>query len=63
MRVIIETVDECPKQTNEEQDEVGLRFLEEVEKLPIIEDLPEDLSYQHDHYLYGHPIDPFTDFA
>lgn len=55
VRVIIETVDEPPRHSNEEPDEVGLQFLEEVEQLPIVEDLPEDLSYQHDHYLYGHP--------
>ncbi len=55
VRVIIETVEESPKKTREKPDEVELRFLEEMEDLPVADDLPEDLSYQHDHYLYGLP--------
>lgn len=35
-----------------------MRFLEEIEKMPAADELPEDLSYQHDHYLYGLPKKP-----
>jgi predicted DNA-binding protein len=55
VRVTIETIEESPKETKKKPDEVGLRFLEEMEDLPVAEDLPEDLAHQHDHYLYGLP--------
>ena len=55
VRVIIETVEESPKKIQKKPDEVGLRFLEEMEDLPVADDLPEDLADQHDHYLYGLP--------
>lgn len=55
VRVIIETIDELPEKKAGQPDEIGLRFLEEIEKMPAAEDLPEDLSHQHDHYLYGLP--------
>lgn len=39
-------------------DEEGMKFLATIEDLPPNDDLPEDLSYQHDHYLYGVPKKP-----
>lgn len=58
VRVIIETVEESPKEAQTKTDDAGLRFLEEIEDLPVVDDLPEDFSYQHDHYLYGLPKKP-----
>jgi hypothetical protein len=55
VRVIIETVKESPKKSQGKPDEIGIRFLEEMEGLPVADDLPEDLAHQHDHYLYGLP--------
>lgn len=55
MRVTIETIEESTKEIKKKPDEVGLRFLEEMEGLPAANDLPEDLAHQHDHYLYGLP--------
>jgi hypothetical protein len=55
VRVIIETVKESPKKSQEKPDEIGVQFLEEMEGLPVADDLPEDLAHQHDHYLYGLP--------
>ena len=57
VRVIIETIDELPEQKSGRPDEADLRFLEAIEKMPTA-DFPEDLSYQHDHYLYGLPKKP-----
>ncbi len=36
----------------------GSGFLSELENLQTDKDLPEDLSCQHDHYLYGTPKKP-----
>jgi hypothetical protein len=55
VRVTIETIEESTKEIKKKPDEVGLRFLEEMEGLPAANDLPEDLAHQHDHYLYGLP--------
>ncbi len=55
VRVIIETVKETPKKPREKQDKIEICFFEEIEGLPVADDLPEDLAHQHDHYLYGLP--------
>jgi hypothetical protein len=36
----------------------GSGFLDELGNFPTDKDLPEDLSSQHDHYLYGIPKKP-----
>lgn len=55
VRVTIETLEEAPQQTPTPPGDAELRFLDEMARLPIAVDLPEDLAHQHDHYLYGLP--------
>ena len=55
VRVTIETIKDTPKKPREKPDKIGIRFFEEIEGLPVADDLPEDLARQHDHYLYGLP--------
>ena len=54
VRVTIETLEEPLSSP----DSADLRFLEAVERLPVADDLPQDLAHQHDHYLYGLPKKP-----
>jgi len=55
VRVVIETLETPQERKSVMPDDTDLRFLEEVEGLPVAEDLPQDLAQQHDHYLYGLP--------
>jgi hypothetical protein len=36
-------------------DKEGMKFFETIEALPPDDSLPADLSFEHDHYLYGIP--------
>jgi hypothetical protein len=57
-RSLIPMTRQTPRIKIGQPDETDMRFLDEIKKMPAADELPEDLSYRHDHYLYELPEKP-----